>query len=239
MKGQSGQYESAAKVDRMINQSSLVMYPYMWNNYLFRKDALKRYADIIRKHVAENPESVSSLWDSSSQEVIKLSKDLSLVDMEIDMEIEEDGSHQIKKLQLSDEDFSKIEKLAQSVNNNPIDVDSISNLDVGSIMMDDGEELVFDDIDMATSLEVLENITDNTTQNTVDDVVVETVSDVVDAVELEKVVDNLSEQVVETDELPTGELQSDELPTDTIMMENIVKTTEKKKNSKKDRYFPI
>lgn len=85
MKGQSGQYESAAKVDRMINQSSLVMYPYMWNNYLFRKDALKRYADIIRKHVAENPESVSSLWDSSSQEVIKLSKDLSLVDMEIDM----------------------------------------------------------------------------------------------------------------------------------------------------------
>ena len=161
---------------------------------------------------------------------IELSE-LSDIDMEMEGNgVEEDDQHHIKKLELSDEDFSKIEKLAQLANNNPMDIDNISNLDVGSIMMDDGEELVFDDIDMATSIEALDNI-NNKSEVSIDDMELLVDNKAVEEelhVEDQFAEDLANEKVVETDE-------NAELPTDTIMMENIVKTTEKKKNSKGGR----
>ena len=85
MKGDTGQYESAAKIDRVINQSSIVLHSYMWNDYLFRRDALQRYSDILRAHVAENPGLVSLFWGKSEREVVRITKELSTVDMEMQL----------------------------------------------------------------------------------------------------------------------------------------------------------
>ena len=171
-------------------------------------------------------EDIELMMDNRVHNNIEISE---LSDVDIDMDIDVDlnnveleEKHHIKKLELSDEDFSKIEKIAQSVNNNSIDIDNISNLDVGSIMMDDGEELVFDDIDISLSNETHDNINDKSEVSNDNKAVDETL-------QIEQSLEDLiSEKVVETDEIV-------ELPTDTIMTDNIIKTIEKKKNSKGGR----
>jgi hypothetical protein len=153
-----------------------------------------------------------------------------LSDIEVDMDIDVDinnneTTHHLKKLELSDEDFSKIEKIAQSVNNNSVDVDNISNLDVGSIMMDDGEELVFDDIELATEEDI---------QALADEVDIDANVEL----DLEQVdLDNVNIVAAEAEPEPEPEADADQvdtdeqqnLPTDIIMEDVNVKTTDKKK----------
>jgi hypothetical protein len=84
-KGEAGKYDSAAKVDRLISQSSNILYSYMRDDYEHRRRTIKRYADIIRRYAADNPSKISSLWDGAVREIASVSKDLSIVDMELDM----------------------------------------------------------------------------------------------------------------------------------------------------------
>lgn len=81
----AGAYDSAAKVNMMIEQSGLIIQKYFWEHYTFMTRCVRKWADVIKFYYARDGK-LSVTFDKGIKEVLTLTKDMSLYDYETYME---------------------------------------------------------------------------------------------------------------------------------------------------------
>ncbi len=81
--GEPSPYDSAQKVNQMLQQSSLITQKYFQEDYLFRVKAIQRWADIVKAVYGDEDKYVSVFWKQGEQEILKVTKELSSYDYEI------------------------------------------------------------------------------------------------------------------------------------------------------------
>lgn len=81
--GQASPYDSNGKVNTLIQQASLIMRRYYYEDYTFRKRAYQRYTDIVKKFFGSKNQNISIYWGPQEKEILRVTKDLSTYDMEV------------------------------------------------------------------------------------------------------------------------------------------------------------
>lgn len=81
--GEPSPYDSAEKVNQMLQQSSLITQKYFQEDYLFRLKAIQRWADVVKSVYGDEDKYVSVFWKNGEQEILRVTKELSMYDYEI------------------------------------------------------------------------------------------------------------------------------------------------------------
>jgi hypothetical protein len=79
-------YDSAQKVNQMLEQNNLLTRKYFWEHHRFMTMMVRRWADIVKVYFAEDKE-ISQVWQSGLTDVLKLSKKMSMYDYETYLEV--------------------------------------------------------------------------------------------------------------------------------------------------------
>ena len=80
--GEPSPYDSAEKVNQMLQQSSLLTQMYFKEDYNFRQRAVQRWADIVKQYYGQEDRKMSVLTGRSEYEVLNITKDLANADYE-------------------------------------------------------------------------------------------------------------------------------------------------------------
>ncbi len=80
--GNAGKYEGLGKINQLIEQASYITKRYYYDDYLFRKSVFQRYGDIVKMYYGRTNRYVSVFFGKEEQEILKITKDLSLWDYE-------------------------------------------------------------------------------------------------------------------------------------------------------------
>ena len=80
--GEPSPYDSAEKVNQMLERSGLLTQMYFREDYRFRRRGVQRWADIVKQYYGQENRNMAVTFGSAEQEILTITKDLANSDYE-------------------------------------------------------------------------------------------------------------------------------------------------------------
>lgn len=81
--GESSPYQGLGEINTLLKQAGVLLKGYFRQDYLFRKNAIQRYADICKMYYGRENKDISVFWGKGKKEILRLTKEMGMFDYEI------------------------------------------------------------------------------------------------------------------------------------------------------------